>query len=311
MFGGRKLLFIVASLFIVPAWADEAVPLKWVGCGITKKAFMQELAAAYERSTGERIDIEGGGATKGIRDVARLEADMGGSCRYLLAGTAAELGVKPFPVAWDALVAIVHPSNPVQSLTLDELRAVYNGEITNWSQLGGYNAPLELAVRKGKISGVGLTLRQLVFADENKAFVATHEFPSSGPLEQAIESNVNAIGVTGISSAQKRKVKILRLEDKEPNYANILNGEYLLYRPLYIIAKTSNPNYEKVRRFVDFANSREGRDIVRANGVVPYLEATHLIRKQLAQWRNAEKRRDLRVTEEKSRTGGDLAAAGE
>lgn len=214
--------------------------------------------------------------------MASLEADIGGSCRYLLAGTATEQGVKPNPVAWDALVMSAHPSNPVQTLAIDELRAVYNGEITNWSQRGSDDAPLELAVRKGKISDVGLTLRQLVFADEYKEFVATCEFPSSGPLEQSIESNVNAAGVTGISSARKRSVKILRLEDKEPDYANILNDEYLRYRPLYIVATKGNPNYGRVRRVVDFGNSREGRDIVRANGVVRYLEATHLIRKQLA-----------------------------
>ena len=69
------------------------------------------------------------------------------------------------------------------------------------------DAPLELFARKGKISGVGLTLRQLVFADENTEFAASQFFPSTGPLEQAVEKSPNSIGITGISSARKRDVK--------------------------------------------------------------------------------------------------------
>lgn len=78
---------------------------------------------------------------------------------------------------------------------------------------------------------------------------------------------------------------------------------------LYIIAKTSNSNCLQVRRFVDFANSRQGRDIVHADGVVPYLETGHFIRKQLAQWGNAGQRRKLRVDDrDKAPEGNDLAA---
>lgn len=294
------------------AMAATSGNLTWAGCGITKKAFMQELAAAYERETGRKIDIEGGGATKGIRKVANLESDMGGTCRYLLRGDPAESGVKPFPVAWDALAVIAHKDNPVESVSLSQLTAILEGRLTNWKDLGGPDAPIELASRKSKISGVGYALRQLVFADETREFAGTDAFPSSGPLEQAVVGNTNAIGVTGISSARKRDVKIIRLEDKDPSYDNIMSGEYLLYRPLYIVSNVTNPNYPEVRRFVDFANSREGRDIIRANGVVPYLEATHLIRKQLQQWKMADRLRQMQsaTPPEPEQSGHDDIDAG-
>lgn len=303
MYSGRLTLFfsaLVFSLISLPAMATESDPLTWAGCGITKKAFMQELASAYEKETGKKIDIEGGGATKGIRKVASLEKDMGGTCRYLLPGDPAETGVKPFPVAWDALAVIAHKENPVESISLAQLEAILEGRITNWNEVGGPDAPLELAIRKSKISGVGYALRQLVFADETKDFAGSEVFPSSGPLEKAVVANPNAIGVTGISSARKRDVKIIRLEEKDPNYENILSGEYLLYRPLYLVSNISNPNYPEVRRFVDFANSRQGREIIRANGVVPYLEATHLIRKQLQQWKEVNRMREAQAAAEKA-----------
>lgn len=285
---------IISVCFLVitgfqPLFAEEKpkADFRWVGCGITKKAFMQELAKAYEHKTGLKFQIDGGGATKGIRNVATLEADMGGACRYTLTNIPEEAGVKMFPVAWDALVVITHKDNPVTNITVDQIRGIYRGEVTNWKELGGNNAPIELMVRKGKISGVGLTLRQLVFFDEDMDFVSDNVFPSSGPLEKAVVAQENAIGITGISSARKRDVKLLTLEGKAPNYDNIRSGDYLLYRPLYIVANSQSPKYSEVKKFVDFAASRKGREIIKNNGVVPYLEATQLIVKQYSQWRVA------------------------
>ena len=93
MTSGRISAIFIAFSFSLFSWsaiASEGNALTWAGCGITKKAFMQELATAYEKETGKKIDIEGGGATKGIRKVATLEKDMGGTCRYLLPGNPAD-----------------------------------------------------------------------------------------------------------------------------------------------------------------------------------------------------------------------------
>jgi len=176
--------------------APAGKTLTWVGCGISKKAFMTELAAAYEKKTGVKIDIQGGGATRGIREVAANNADMGGSCRYKIDSEGKERGAVLEPVAWDALVVIVHPDNPVENITFDQIRGVYLGKITNWKELGGNDAPIRLLARKGKISGVGRALRKLVFADYNQEFKATEFVKSSGPLEKAVVKDVNAIAVT-------------------------------------------------------------------------------------------------------------------
>ena len=267
--------------------ALAAEPLTWAGCGITKKSFMAELAAAYQAKYGTEIILEGGGAAKGIRRVGDKSVDIGGSCRPKLPGHPEELATQLNPVAWDALVVIVHPDNPVNNITINQLQRMYEGKITNWKELGGKDQPLELQVRKGKLSGVGRTLRELAFGDFDKDFVATAIHKSSGPLEKAVESNPNAVGVTGVSSARKRKVKLLTLEGKEANYDNIRSGEYLFYRPLYIAHNPSNPRYDEVKRFIDFAHSREGREIIRKQGAVPYLDALHLIRKQREQWQHS------------------------
>lgn len=280
-------LVTLIGMLIGGAVSQAAEPLHWAGCGITKKSFMAELAAAYQAKYGTEIVLEGGGAAKGIRRVGDKSVEIGGSCRPKLPGDPRELATQLNPVAWDALVVIVHPSNPVDNITISQVRDMYEGKITNWKQLGGPDRPLELQVRKGKVSGVGRTLRELAFGDFDKDFVASAVHKSSGPLEKAVEANPNAVGVTGVSSARKRQVKILKLQGVEPNYDNIRSGEYHFYRPLYIAHNPANPRYAEVKKFIDFAHSREGRAIIRKQGVVPYLDALHLIRKQREQWHRA------------------------
>ncbi len=277
---------IMLSLSLAGAAQAQTV-LHWAGCGITKKAFMAELANAYEKKTGVKIVLDGGGAAKGIRRVADRSVALGGSCRPKLAHVPEEMRARLNPVAWDALTVIVHPDNPVDNITLTQLRAVLEGRITNWKALGGPDRPLELLARKSRFSGVGRVLRELLFNDYEKVFVASKFYKSSGPLEKAVEQNPNALGVTGVSSAHKRKVKLLSLNGKAPDYEHIRKGEYLLYRPLYITYNPAHPQYREAKRFVDFAHSRQGREIIRQTGSVPYLDALNLIRKQRQQWDEA------------------------
>ncbi len=255
--------------------------LRWAGCGITKKAFMSELASAYTEKTGIKVELEGGGATRGIRDTANLKIDMGGTCRMTLPETAnIEMHATLHPVAWDALAIIANKSNPVNNITTEQIQNIYTGKITNWKSLGGPDAPINLYVREGMISGVGYAIRQYIFQNSGQEFTKrAHVVKSTGPLEKAIEKDPYAVGITGISSARKRNVKIQGFDGKIPTYENVKKGTYGLYRPLYLVTGPS-PS-KKVMDFVEFANSEEGRQILRDNGTVPYMDGIGLMSKLL------------------------------
>ena len=200
-----RLRLTLATVFLAVFSSQSlavAEPLSWAGCGITKKAFMAELASAYQKKTGIEIVLEGGGAAKGIRRVGDRSVAIGGTCRPKLIGRTDEMRTRLNPVAWDALTVIVHPDNPVDNIELEELQALYEGRITNWQQLGGPDRPVDLLIRRGKLSGVGRILRELVFNDYDKTFISEHVYKSSGPLEEAVEINPNAIAVTGVSSSK-------------------------------------------------------------------------------------------------------------
>lgn len=285
---------ISLAIWAQPVLAAEQPTLRWVGCGISKKAYLVALAKAYEKKTGVVIDVQGGGATRGIREVATMSADMGGSCRRRIFSAEEERGITQVPVAWDALVVIVHKDNPVKNISMENLRKVYLGEITNWRQLGGKNAPIELLARKGKISGVGRTARKLLFNNNDQEFAASKIFPSSGPLEKEVVSNVNALAISGISSARKRDVNILKLNGKSPSYENVKAGHYLLYRPLYLVYNENSPHADVIKDFIRYADTEEGRQVIRSNGTVPYLEALNLMKNKLQESRLAHQERGLR-----------------
>ena len=195
-------------------------------------------------------------------------ADFGGTCRGCLPKMEEDkLGLNLALVAWDALVPIVHPSNPVQNITKDDLVRVFTGEVNDWSQLGGTAGPISVLVRDGKTSGVGFTFRQIVIGDEEFEF-GEHctRYKSSGPLEQQIEKSTGAIAMTGMSSARLREVKTLSVDGNEPSKKNIASGDYPYFRPLFLAYKKDLPDQQ--RAFLTFIQSPKGQEIIDAQGTV-------------------------------------------
>lgn len=156
---------------------------------------------------------------------------------------------------------------------------------------------------------MGLTLRQLVWGNPDQEF---KELPNSliRTLEKAVVKNPNAIGISGISSASKRDVKLLALEGKAPNYENIKSGHYLLYRPLYITYMSrNNPQLKEIKRFISFALSKRGREIIRAQGVVPYLDAIDLSSKLKEQRKTVRAMQEQRMTKKRQTKTGNREIA--
>jgi len=256
-----------------------AADINWVGCGVSKLGYMQALSEAFQKKTGSApFSLEGGGATRGLRDVSAGKSQLGGSCRLPLLNTtdntaiAEESNIKLLPLGWDSLVVITHPSNDaVSDISLDQLRGVLTGKITRWNELGGPDRPINLYIRKGKSSGVGRTLRQQLFDNVDEEFSASARVKgSSGAIEAAVEEDPEAFAVSGISSSRHRSVNMLALDGVKPTIKTLQKGKYPLFRILFLVAP---PNYEDNRvldKFVDFAYSLEGQDIIMEAGTLPF-----------------------------------------
>jgi phosphate transport system substrate-binding protein len=116
--------------------------------------------------------------------------------------------------------------------------------------------------------------REILFHDPNKKFTTSAVFEDSGPMEKAIEKDKWAIGITGISSARKRNVKILDLEGIDTSKQNIASGKYLLYRPMYLVTKEKPDS--ATAKFIEFAKSKDGQEIISQQGTVNLREGANL-----------------------------------
>ena len=283
-------LFACLSVSLLLSHTVNAKTLQWVGCGISKKGFMEELARAYEKESGNKIDLEGGGATKGLRQVSSGRADLGGSCRMPLifrnkdgsySVESLEHKLKLIPIGWDALVVITSKENKLidGGITREQLKQVLTGEITHWRELGVDNdQPINLYVRSGKISGVGLTLRQQLFNNREQAFTQKANYlPSSGTIEKAVEGDPLALAVSGVSSSRHRQVNMLSLDGVAPTMENLRNGSYQLYRMLFLVAPEDLDKKPEHKAFVDFALSVKGQKAIRKAGTLPYTYGLHLL----------------------------------
>jgi phosphate transport system substrate-binding protein len=274
-----KISFVIlAAGFIflpeIPAQetTNTANSMIYYGCDVAKKAFMEEVSKAYKEEKGIDVQINGGGATKGIRFASAGKADLGGGCRHKLFSEEEKDAVGTI-VAWDALVIIVNKENPVEQIPGELLMDIFTGKIKNWKELGGVDAPIALYTRGvDASSGTGHSANELIFNNTDIQYSEEAiKLTSSSPVEMGVETNPHGIGITGISSGRKRDLKFLRIGNVEPSYENIASGKYEYFRPLYLY--TNKTPTAKAVDFLTFVLSEKGQKIIQDLSIVTIADA--------------------------------------
>lgn len=245
----------------------RADPLVASGCSVSNVGYLTNLAKDYERLMGQSILVRGGGSVLGLEDLRSGKTDFAASCRGREMGDPDD--VEFIPVAWDALVFIVHPSNPLASISLGEAQGIYEGLIRDWGQLRGPAGPIDLLVSRPQqgLSGVESSTKSLVLAGKAPVVTpGTTTLASTGIVEQIVEKSPAAFAITGFSSARKRQVKMLALNGVAPTKENIIAKKYPFLRPLYLVVpRSAKPG---VREFVGFALGRKGQELISSYGIV-------------------------------------------
>ena len=219
------------------------------------------------------IDVSGGGSSVGVASIIDGTADIGDHSRAWKMKEiqkAAELEVVPFQwhIANDAIAPVVHPSNPIQDLTIEQLKAIYSGEIVNWSELGGNDAPV-VAVGRDSSSGTFETWEKLVLGgdDPDPSVLA---LASNGDVASEVSMNPNAIGYVGIAYITPQ-LKALTVNGQEATLATALNYSYPISRPLFM-STNGFPAPGPVLDVILFVLSDEGQALVQDVGYAPIRE---------------------------------------
>lgn len=237
----------------------------------TNLPILQEATEAYtEANPGANFSVAGTGSGNGIRAVIDGMTDIGMSSRWIRDNevkAAFDNGVYvvPFAIAHDGIVPVVHPDNPVSELTMEQLRAIYNGELTNWSEVGGPDAPIVSISRDSSSGTYGVWVDIVLQGD--RVSPRTQLLPSNGAIVQTVSSNRNAIGYVGVGYINE-SLKPVTLDGVEPTKTTVASGEWPVARTLWVF--TNNWPTGEVGRFINYLlHPEQGQKAVERAGYVP------------------------------------------
>ncbi len=214
------------------------------------------LAEGYQAAGGARVSAQGVGSTAGLQALRTGVANLATISRRLTPEEVRE-GFRAHVIAWDVLAIAVHPSNPVEGLTLAELRRLFSGEIRDWAELGSPAGRVHLISREAG-SGSREAFRELVGPIHPLTAVQN----SNGVIRLAIRNDPAAVGYLSLGVARAGGVKLVRVDGRLPGEPG-----YPLVRPLSLV--TLGPPSGEARAFLMYALSPAGQRLVADEGLLP------------------------------------------
>ncbi|MCM8801024.1 MAG: phosphate ABC transporter substrate-binding protein [Candidatus Omnitrophica bacterium] len=281
MFKKIALIF-VGLILVVPRLAAKDKKFIQIKGSDTMVNLAQAWAEKFiEKNPGEFIAVTGGGSGTGIAALLNGSCDIAMSSRKIKEKElilARQRGIQPYEikVALDGLAVVVNPKNPVNKLTLEQLRQIFTAKITNWKEVGGEDLKIVILSREVN-SGTHVYFKEHVLRkndpNSKEEFAPTALLlPSSQAIADEVSGNPGAIGYYGMGYLSPRQKAILIAKDKNEEYVaptveNVTNGSYPISRPLFLY--TNNQPQGLVKKFIDFVLSTEGQEIVLKTDFVP------------------------------------------
>lgn len=260
-------LALAATLSLVgSAFAGDLV----IKGSTTVLPIAQSAAEKFMESNSDvAITVSGGGSGNGIKAIIDGTTDVANASRFIKneeVKAAVENGTYPVPfaVAMDALIPVVHPSNQIKDLSIEQLKKIYKGEITNWKEVGGADARIAVVGRDTSSGTYEVWEEKIMNKDRvtQRALVVA----SNGAMVQTVAKNKLAIGYIGLGYLDK-SVNSLTVGGVEGKVKSVLDGDYPVSRYLYMFTK-GWPTGDTLK-FINFVLSDAGQEIVGNTGYIP------------------------------------------
>ena len=204
------------------------------------------------------------GSGSGIQAVQEGRCDIGLSSRALKEEEKAG-GLTETVLCYDGIAVIVNPENTVEDLTLDQIAAIYTGEIKNWSEVGGADAEIVLIGREAG-SGTRSGFEEIVKVADKCQY--RQELSSTGDVITTVAQNPGAIGYASLASV-KDTVKAVKVGGVTPSEASVKDGTYAIQRPFVLATRTGVQLGDAAQAFYNYVTSADANEIIVAAGVVP------------------------------------------
>lgn len=234
----------------------------------------QRWAEAFMKANPDMsVQVTGGGSGTGLAALVNGTTDIALSSRSIKPSEAQQVQARhrtearEIPVARDGVTFYVHESNPVTALSVAQLKAIYLGDLTRWSQVGGLDEPIVLHSRENS-SGTYVFVKERVLGDEDFS-PSTLSLPGTAAVVNAVSKEKNGLGYGG--AAYAKGIKELNILEGgrpiAPSAENIQSGQYPLSRDLFFYVRGTPGGVTQA--FIDFALSPEGQQLVTQVGYYP------------------------------------------
>ncbi|MBM4464579.1 MAG: phosphate ABC transporter substrate-binding protein [Chloroflexi bacterium] len=234
----------------------------------TVQSLAEVLGEAFMKlNPGLVIEVQGGGSSVGVTSTGEGTVDIGNVSREVKSSEFEKFpNLKVFTIAYDGIAIVTHPDTKLDTLSMEQVRDIFAGEITNFSQVGGPDAPITVVSRE-EGSGTRAAFEELVMqykdaageSQEKVIFERALLQQSNGQVRTTVSTTPQSIGYLsfGFLDASTRPVPV---DGVAPTVANVKNGSYPIFRPLNML--TNGPPNELAQAFLDFILSDDGQAIV-------------------------------------------------
>ena len=219
-----------------------------------------------EVEPGVTVSYDPAGSGAGITGATDKTLDIGLSSRALKDDEKAD--VEGTTIALDGIAIIVNNASKVEDLTVDQLKQMFTGEITNWSEVGGDDGEIVLI---GREAGSGTRDGFESIVDVKDSCKYAQELTATGAVISAVEANPLAIGYASLSAVGDT-VKMVTVGGVECSEDTVKDGSYEVQRPFVFVTNKSVTLSEQAQAFFDFATSADAADLIRTAGAVPVNE---------------------------------------
>lgn len=223
---------------------------------------IKAVNGAFTEKYGVQVDLNLTGSGTGIKEASEGKCDIGNSSRKLKDEEAESLDATV--IGLDGIAIVVHPTNEISDITIEDLAKVYAGEITNWKELGGADKAIVVIGREDG-SGTRDGFESIVMGDKTAQYA--QELESTGSVISTVGNTDGAIGYASLANVDET-VKALKIEGVEASEETVKSGAYKVQRP-FICATLKNTDNELVKAYLEFILSPEGQELVKAQGAVP------------------------------------------
>jgi phosphate transport system substrate-binding protein len=255
---------VIASIFLLTTCSQRRGGIIIAG-STSVQPFIEKIAEHFMIQHPDIVvNVQGGGSTAGIQATFNKTCQIGTSSRNLKPD---ERGLKIYLMAVDGIAVIVHKDNPVDDLTVEQIKRVFSGKITNWLELGGNNEDI-IPVTREEGSGTRSAFEDMIMGKSMISDACLVQ-DSNGAVREIIATTPQGIGYISVGLVDERE-KALAIDGIKPTLINLITCKYRFTRPFLMLLSEAPSGH--IETFIEYVLSKEGQDILKSDGLIPALE---------------------------------------